>query len=141
MALGNFVNDPLINDFTIRSRPWKGQESKVWATGAWIPSVGGTTCSDVANLQIPIGSASLTVPIHRCENLEALPNATEHSMALDWDGWTADQRFLDFAFDVYAPNTIVVPVYADYSWANVNSCVNLSECPINEAANLKDPRW
>lgn len=132
---------PTIDDFTIRSRPWKGLESRVWQLGAWQPASGGSTCSDIANVDVSIGAAKITVPIHRCESLTALPDANQHSMGLDWNGSTTDQRYLDMAFALRAANTVVVPVYADYSWAIVNSCTTLHICNIDEVANLKDAGW
>jgi len=137
----DILTEPLTNDFTLRSRPWKGLESRVSSIGGWIPLVGGSTCTNVANLSVSVGSnVSITVPIHQCEGLETLPNATQHSMGLDWDGWTGDQRFLDFALALYAANNTVVPVYADYSWATVNYCVQLAVC-IDENLLTKDTGW
>jgi hypothetical protein len=132
---------PTIDDFTIRSRPWKGLESRVWQLGAWQPTSGGSSCSDVANFDVPIGSAKITVPIHRCESLTAYPDANQHSMGLDWDGSTSSQRYLDMAFALTAANNVVVPVYADYSWAVVNSCTTLGNCTVNEVANLREAGW
>jgi hypothetical protein len=131
---------PTIDEFTIRSRPWKGQESKIYQLGQWQPQSGGSNCADVANAAVTIGPAQITVPIHRCDSLQVLPDANVHSMALKWLGSTTDQRFLDFAVALVAKDNKVVPTYADYSWAIVNSCTTLGNC-YDDPALLKDAGW
>jgi hypothetical protein len=131
---------PTIDEFTIRSRPWKGQESKVYQLGQWQPQSGGTSCSDIGNADVSIGPAKITVPIHKCENLQVMPDANQHSMALKWLGSTTDQRYLDFAVALVAKDNKVVPTYADYSWAIVNSCTTIPHC-YDDAALLKDAGW
>ncbi|MEV7098018.1 hypothetical protein AB0M80_34740 [Amycolatopsis sp. NPDC051045] len=114
-------------DFTIRSRPWAGQESKVNRISTWTPLGGGKSCSEVLNFSLTLGSVGLSVPVHQCETRTSLANATAKSMGVDWDGSTSSQLFLDFGLGLHAANSTVVPVYADYVWAEVQHCED-SDC-------------
>jgi len=131
-------------DFTIRSRPWAGQESKVNRISTWTPLGGGKTCSEVLNFSVTLGSVGLSVPVHQCETRTSLANATAKSMGVDWDGSTSSQLFLDFGLGLHAANSTVVPVYADYVWAEVQHCED-SDCLVgawhSQYLTWRDSGW
>jgi hypothetical protein len=128
-------------DFTIRSRPWAGYESRVSGIQDWTPAYGSGSCGDVGNVTLSIGGASLTIPLHKCQSQQVLPNATAHSMGIDWDGTTTGQLYLDFGLELVAANSTTVPIYADYVWATVKYCQAI--CAVPSFQNLKwtDSGW
>jgi hypothetical protein len=128
-------------DFTIRSRPWAGYESRVSGIQNWTPHFGSGSCGDIGNVTLAIGGASLTIPLHKCQSQQVLPNATARSMGIDWDGSTTGQLFLDFGLELVAANSTTVPIYADYVWATVKYCQ--APCAAPSWQNLKwtDSGW
>lgn len=109
-------------DFTIRSRPWKGQEFKVAALDGWTPASGNDNCTDKIDVTLTAGPASLQIPIHRCSTTTVMPDATKRGMGMDWNGKTGSQLFEDFGMAIRANSTSTVPVMADYLWAEVQHC-------------------
>jgi hypothetical protein len=128
-------------DFTIRSRPWRGYESRVSGIQNWTPAYGSGSCSEIANVTLSIGAASLSIPLHRCQSQQVLPNATARSMGIDWDGLSTAQLYLDFGLELVAANTTTVPIYADYVWATMKYCQ--APCAAPSWQNLKwtDSGW
>ncbi|MFG1823648.1 hypothetical protein ACGFIJ_14270 [Microbispora bryophytorum] len=115
------TNSPRTVDVTFRSKPWSGYESRVTGIKGWSPAFGPTTCSDTANYTLSFSSTvSVTIPIHRCNSMAVLPNATQHSMGMDFDGETTNQVYLDYGLALYASDSATTPVYADYTWAEVD---------------------
>ena len=105
-------------DFTIRSRPWKGTESRVTSMTGHTPAPSGS-CGSSANFSLSAGPASISIPIHKCASLKTLEDANRKSGGIDWNGETSSQLFLDFAMGLTATST---PTYADYSWMEVQYC-------------------
>jgi hypothetical protein len=117
-------------DFTLRSRPWSGQESKVTRLNKWVPEGPTTNCSTTSPVQIGgvYGGVTgmISIPINQCTNIRVFANSpTNKAIGVDWDGVNRSQVRLDIAGDFDASDTRVVPTWADYSWAEVHTCPNI----------------
>ncbi|ASU82561.1 hypothetical protein CDO52_06980 [Nocardiopsis gilva YIM 90087] len=62
--------------------------------------------------------------MENCEGVKTLPDTGAKSMGVDWDPGNnnAVQLGLDFGMQVTARDSEVVPTWADYVWAEVQSC-------------------
>ncbi|XVV09187.1 hypothetical protein ACQP2X_30615 [Actinoplanes sp. CA-131856] len=117
-------------DFTLRSRPWSGQESKVTRLNKWVPEGPSQNCSTTSPVQIGGVYGGVTgmiaIPINQCTNIRVFANSpTNKAIGVDWDGVNRSQVRLDIAGDYDASDAVVVPSWADYSWAEVHSCPNI----------------
>lgn len=134
-----------ILDFTTRSRPWKGYESRVVALDGWTPAVGSGNCTETVQFKFEYAGASVMIPLHRCSTTRVLPEANIRSMGMDWDGRTSSQLYEDYGMAFRAANTTVVPILADYLWAEVQYCTNygVSCGPTSPSQYLKltDSGW
>ena len=130
-------------DATIRTRPWKGYESRVTGGPYDYAPRPTSTCSEYT-ATIGLGrsgsGASLTVPFVNCNaKISVYPKATDHSMGTDWNGSTTGQVALDYAFRIATTTT---PYYADYVWLEVQNCglYCLPDAP-SEYELWKDSGW
>lgn len=114
-------------DFTIRSRPWRGYESRVWQMLDWAPAQPSNHCGS-ATASISAGPASISFPVSQCTSVTPLANASQKMFGMDFNG-RASQRYmrLDAAGAFRASNTTVVPIFADYNWVEVRACT-LTNC-------------
>lgn len=135
-----------IVDYTTRSRPAKGHESKVIALDGWTTAQGNNSCSTVANVNLNVTSnVGISIPIHRCSTTKELPEANLKSMGMDWSGNTQNQLYEDYGMAIRASSTSAVPVMADYLWAEVRNCGQLGIPCVNGTNSqylaLKDAGW
>jgi hypothetical protein len=107
-------------DFTLRSRPWSGNEDAFANQTSHTPAPTGSSCSDSMNVTLQAGPfASLDIPLRRCSNIDSLARADTKSGGMDWDGsGSTGDVYLDYGIAQNAVNTTVVPVWADYTWAS-----------------------
>ncbi len=110
-------------DATIRSRPWKGYESRV-VGGPYDYDPRPSSSCQTYTASLNVGSyASLSIPVMNCTSeYEVYPNANAHSMGTAWYGRTTGQRYLDFAFEFRTSSNSTIPVFADYVWMEVQYC-------------------
>jgi hypothetical protein len=134
-----------IRDMTIRSRPWKGYESRVVGLDTWTPAVGSSNCTETVQFKFEYSGASITIPIHRCSTTKVLPEANIHSMGMDFDGRTSNQLYEDFGMAFRASTTAAIPIMADYFWAEVQYCedygVGCGGYAASQYLKLTDAGW
>ncbi|TMQ90715.1 hypothetical protein ETD83_34175 [Actinomadura soli] len=129
-ALGHDVKT---TDFTIRSRPWKGTESRVINLNKWAPTSPSTQCKDGATMTLGGSYAgvegSITIPFSgACKTNELRIDATTKMIGIDFSGSQKGQMRLDVAGDFdsaqkYDPNNVTTkPDFADYSWMELTYC-------------------
>jgi hypothetical protein len=119
-----------IIDATIRSRPWRGYESRVnGGPYNYAPTPADNCTTYTATIGVPSGS-SLQIPSVQCSAaLQVFPKGTDHSMGTDWGGRTTGQVYLDEAFRMTTPSaTAAAPMYADYLWMQVEYCYGPGNC-------------
>jgi hypothetical protein len=132
-------------DYEIRSRPWKGYESRVTQLFDHTPAPSSSSsCSNTANWSLKIGPVGITIPGHRCNgSFVVFPNANVRSGGVDWGNQKLGQVFLDFGIAIQASNTSTVPLYADYTYAVVCDGLTAATCTSNrqQALKLTDSGW
>lgn len=115
----NWLERDEIVEATIRTRPWKGYESR--ATGGpynYAPRPSSTCTTYTAT--IGFNAASLDIPLVSCNaKISVGPKSTDYSMTTDWSGRTTSQVSIDYAFRIATNGN---PYYADYVWLEVQSC-------------------
>lgn len=110
-------------DLTLRSRPWEGMESRISKLNKWVPTSPSSQCNPGGSFDLTYYGAGLNVDIDNCEDMSVLPEIGEKSMGIDWDGSsTRQQMALDFAMHITATNDTIIPMFADYMWAEVRNC-------------------
>lgn len=131
-------------DYTIRSRPWKGEESKVLRMTNYTIPQSSTNCSDIGNVSLTVTGGSVSIPLHKCNKTTVVAYADRKELAMDWSGSTTGQLFLDEALAFDASNSSVVPVFADYVWAEVQYCEDV-DCLVgryhSDIAGWWDEGW
>jgi hypothetical protein len=118
-------------DFTIRSKPWKGYESRVTGIQDWTPNPTSSCTTFDATLGFSANNvnASLKIPLVTCNaGISVFPNATARSMGTDWNGRTQAQVKLDFGLELTASSSTTTPIYADYVWIEVQHCFDPLSC-------------
>ncbi len=129
-ALGH---DVTTTDFTIRSRPWKGTESKLVKLNKWAPTSPGTQCK--AGATTTLGgtyegvTGSITIPLtDACRTNELRVDTATRAIGIDFSGSQKGQLRLDVAGDFdaakkYDPSDLTTrPDFADYSWMELTYC-------------------
>lgn len=119
-----------IIDATIRSRPWKGYEDRVYAGPYnYAPTPSDSCTTYTATIGSPSGS-SLSVPSVQCSaKISVFPNGDVHSFGTDWNGRTTGQVYLDEAFRIVTPYSgAPAPIYADYVWMEIQYCWGIGPC-------------
>lgn len=134
-----------IKDFSIRTRQWKGYESRFANLNDWAPRAGGSTCTDVANTTFSWGGASIQFPVHKCENLTMVGISKKTSpvrfeIGSVWTGKTEQQRYGDVAGNFAASNATTTLVFADYSWMEV-CAYDFLGCPGSTYLKQADSGW
>ncbi|CAM3957529.1 hypothetical protein NOGI109294_20230 [Nocardiopsis gilva] len=111
-------------DYTIRSRPWRGTSGRISKMNDFAPRSPETNCSPGASFTLGYAGSGVTIPMENCEGVKTLPDTGAKSMGVDWDPGNnnAVQLGLDFGMQVTARDSEVVPTWADYVWAEVQSC-------------------
>jgi hypothetical protein len=116
-------------DFTIRSRPWKGQEYKVANVTSYSSVLGGSNCNNIATVSLNFSaSVGVSIPIHQCSAISRFYDASQHSIMADFNGKTKGVLHLDYAITIVAADTRVVPTFADYAWAEIEYCTRPVLC-------------
>jgi hypothetical protein len=131
-------------DYTIRSRPYKGQESKVLRmTNYTIPS-SSSNCTDIGTVNLTVSGGGVSIPLHKCNKTTVTAYSSTKELAMDWSGSTTGQLYLDEALAFDASNSSVVPVFADYVWAEVQYCED-TDCLVqnyhSDIAAWKESGW
>lgn len=140
-------------DFTIRSRPWRGYESRLVKLNKWAPLAPNSDCADAGNLTIGgtyFGiTGQITFPVHKCENTELRITPETREIGIDFTGEKTGQMALDVAGDfdaarVYNPGDATTePVFADYNWTEVTYCTTSDFGCVEKRQQLlnKDAGW
>lgn len=111
-----------ITDFTIRSRPWAGTESRIDTLDNWAPKP-SQSCSNGASATLGYGGASVTVPYMYCSSsIKIYPDSNTNSMGTGWYGATGNQVQIDFALAARTYTSAQVLSYADYAWLTTRQC-------------------
>lgn len=121
-----------IVDATIRSRPWAGYGWKIDA-GPYNYQPNPTSSCSQTGVGVGMGSASISVPFMTCNAaISVLPNASQRSYGVDWNGRTTAQVKLDAAWAFIADADTNAndkpPLYADYVWMETSRCLSFIGC-------------
>jgi hypothetical protein len=111
-------------EFTIRSRPWAGKEGDVHKLNKYVPTNPSNTCTDRGNLTLGGTFSGVTgqvgIPVRTCSNTILKSDPAKKMIGIGIEGTEPGRQIrLDIAGDYTAKNNVVVPQFADYSWATV----------------------
>ncbi|MGX6605137.1 hypothetical protein ACWKSP_23825, partial [Micromonosporaceae bacterium Da 78-11] len=129
-------------EFTIRSRPWKGDPS-VRKLNKWAPEGPSSTCTDRGNITLGGTYSGVTgqvaIPIRTCNTTLIKSDTSAKMIGIGQEGSDVGQQVrLDVAGDFNAKDKKVIPVWADYVWAEVTFGANP---PHSQIINPKDSGW
>jgi hypothetical protein len=120
-------------EFTVRSRPWKGQESRLTQLNSWQPAGPSSTCQELGALKIGGTYSGVTgeisVPIRTCSNTILKVDPSTRMIGIGIEGSESGRQMrVDVAGDYKASNSSVVPTWADYTWVQVDYCPQPFRC-------------
>ncbi|MER7280614.1 hypothetical protein ABT369_39855 [Dactylosporangium sp. NPDC000244] len=112
-------------EFTIRSRPWAGQEPRLTSLNSWQPPGPSSSCQERGSLSLggTYGgvTGTVSIPMRTCSNTILKNNTSTKMIGIGIEGSEPGRQIrIDVAGDYNAQNNWIIPTWADYAWAQVD---------------------